>query len=83
VFSWVTSNGIITNGISAFKRSTYSKAAGSKNILNYAAGVMFPLPIAPPIITILEIFYFISGYVSKIMQRFVKEPVFAQTTLPS
>jgi len=49
-------------------------------MLNYAAGVILPLPIAPPIITILDIFYLISGYASNKIQMFVREPVLAQIT---
>lgn len=49
---WVTSNGIITKGIFSLSFSTSLYAYGSKKMLNYAAGDIFPCPIAPPIITI-------------------------------
>jgi len=51
-FWWVTYKGIITRGILPLILRTLSKAWGSKYILNYAAGVILPFPIAPPIITI-------------------------------
>ena len=51
-------------------------------MLNSAAGVMFPFPNAPPIITIFDIFCFISGYVRNMIAKFVREPVLAQMTVP-
>jgi len=47
-------------------------------MLNYAAGVIFPFPIAPPMITIFSIFYLISGYESNKIHKLVNDPVFAQ-----
>lgn len=44
-------------------------------MLNYAAGVQFPNPIAPPIIVILLIFYLMSGKALSNMARFVLDPV--------
>lgn len=50
-------------------------------MLNYAAGVMFPFPIAPPIITICSSFVFTSGYSRKRKHKFVNAPVLAHITL--
>jgi hypothetical protein len=77
----VISRGIMMRGIFSFFSRTSLNAWGSKNMLNYAAGVMFPSPIAPPIITIFSIFSFTYGnYLSK-KHKFVSAPVLAQTTL--
>ena len=48
-------------------------------MLNSAAGVMFPLSMAPPIITILSIFDFIDGKVMSKSAKLVREPVLTQT----
>lgn len=49
-------------------------------MLNSAAGVLFPFPIAPPIATIELILALTSGNYLNKKQRLVNDPVFAQTT---
>ena len=71
----------MTKGIFYLFSNTYLKATGSKYILNSAAGVIFPFPIAPPIITICDIFVFTSGCYLKRTHKFVRAPVFAHITL--
>lgn len=64
-----------------FNFNTYSKANGSKYMLNYAAGVLFPLPVDPPIITICFKYLITSGNFLKNLQKLVKEPVFAHVII--
>jgi hypothetical protein len=52
-----------------------SAAYGSTKILNSAAGVMLPRPIAPPIIVTDFIFYLIFGKALKSIAKFVFAPV--------
>lgn len=54
---------------------TIAAASGSTIMLNYAAGVQFPKPIAPPIIVILLIFYLMSGKALSRMAKLVFDPV--------
>lgn len=46
-------------------------------MLNSAAGVMFPRPVDPPIMTICLIFLVASGNCLKKKHKFVNEPVLA------
>lgn len=62
--------------------NTSLRATGSKYTLNYAAGVILPRPIAPPIITICSIFSFTYGNLRKRRHKFVSAPVLAHVTLP-
>lgn len=57
----VVYSGIITIGMLPFRFSTFLQAIGSKNMLNSAAGVLFPFVIAPPMMTICFIFSLIWG----------------------
>ena len=50
-------------------------------MLNYAAGVRFPLPVDPPIIIICLILVKTSGNALKKRHKLVNEPVFAQIIL--
>ena len=54
---------------------TMAAASGSIRILNYAAGVQFPSPMAPPMIVILLILFLTSGKALRSMARFVLAPV--------
>lgn len=51
-------------------------------MLNYAAGVLLPLPVDPPIMTICLILERISGKALKRRHKFVNEPVLAQVICP-
>ena len=50
-------------------------------MLNYAAGVIFPLPVDPPMITIWLILVKTSGNCLRKKHKFVNEPVFAHVML--
>lgn len=56
-------------------------AYGSTNMLNYADGDQFPIPVAPPIIVMVLMYYFILGKVFISKAKFVIAPVTTNYTL--
>lgn len=62
--------------------NTISAASGSTKMLNYAAGLQLPSPMAPPIIVIPFIFYFISGNAFKMIAKLVMAPVTTNSMQP-
>ena len=61
--------------------NTMVAAYGSTNMLNYADGDQFPIPIAPPIMVIVLMCYFMFGNVFSSKAKLVIAPVTTNYTL--